>query len=166
MYLTFVTTLHFIELLQRPVPNMSALIKMSDAVAKARIGGGWVGGELYKLLMQVGGDYGTPVLLVGFWLVAAMLAFSITLAEVAIYIKSVIRWFARVRMSYAERRRVAAEARAAALAAKAAANPPLTIEKPAPAGAIEAGAAPAAAALASPSRSAQAYRKRLQNRLP
>jgi len=151
MYLTFVTTLHFIELLQRPVPNMAALIKMSDAVAKARLGGGWVGGELYKLLMQVGGDYGTPVLLVGFWLVAAMLAFSITLAEVAIYIRSVIRWFARVRMSYTDRRRVAAEARAAALAAKAAANPPLTIEKPAPAGAIEAGAAPAAA-LASPLR--------------
>ncbi len=152
MYLTFVTTLHFIELLQRPVPNMSALVKMSDAVAKANLGGGWVGGELYKLLMQVGGDYGTPVLLVGFWMIAAMLAFSITLAEIAIYVKSVFRWFGRARGSYAERRRVAGEARAAALAAKAAANPPLTIEKPAPAGAIEAGAAPAAAALASPAR--------------
>src|SRR5260221_493708 len=80
LFLTFVTTAHFVEMLSRPVPTMSALVKMSDAVAKARIGGGWVGGELYKIVAKIGGDPVTPVILFFFWIVAIMLATSVTLA--------------------------------------------------------------------------------------
>ncbi len=145
LLLTLATTAHFLELLQKPVVTMAQLVKVSDAAAKAMHGGGWVGGELYKLLMNIAGEWGTPVLLIGSWVIALMLAFSITLSEVAIYVKSVVRWFARVRNSYVEHRRAAAQA-------KAAATPPLTIEKPAPAGAISAGATPAAATLASPTK--------------
>ncbi len=145
LLLTLLTTAQYIVMLQKPVVNMAELVKVSDQVAKAEQGGGWIGGQLYNLLLQFTGEYASAVVLVGFWMISLMLASSLTMAELAIYVKSVIRWFARLRSSYLEARR-------AAQAKKAAAATQLTIEKPAPAGAIGAGATPAAATLASPAR--------------
>jgi DNA segregation ATPase FtsK/SpoIIIE-like protein len=152
-----VTTWHYFVMLQKTIVlvpgvpdsvNLALLVKASDTVARAQQGGGWLGGELYKLLMQafgLAGDYATPIVLIGVWLIAFMLSFSITVGEVAIYVRSVFRWFVRVRNSYVESRRAAQAAKAAAA--------PLTIEKPAPP-AIGTGATPAAAALAAPLRKA------------
>jgi S-DNA-T family DNA segregation ATPase FtsK/SpoIIIE len=146
---TLATTLHFIDLLQKPVVDMATLIKVSDTVAREQGGGGWVGGEIYKFLMQALGEWATPVIVVAFWIVGIMLAGSITAGEVAIYVKSLFRWFARVTAGFREQRRVAAEARAAAAAAKAEQQ---RLQKPAPAGELAAGAA--SASLAAPVRQA------------
>jgi DNA segregation ATPase FtsK/SpoIIIE-like protein len=164
-----VTTWHFAVMLQKTIVlvpgvpdsvNMAMLVKASDTVARAQQGGGWLGGELYKLLMQafgLSGDYATPIVLVGVWLIAFMLSFSITVGEVAIYVRSVFRWFARIRNSYVESRRAAQAAKAAAA--------PLTIEKPAPP-VIGAGAAPAAAALAAPLRKTAGIPERTGTSVP
>ncbi len=153
MFLTFITTAQWLSIL--PMPNifkMSDLIKASDAVAKAQQGGGWVGGQIYKILEQVAGDWGVPVLLVGFWLIAIMLALSITLAELTIYGKSVFTWMGRVRRNYVERRVAAAQA-------KAAAAPAITIENPA-------NATPASATLAAPAAQALNAGRNKQKAIP
>ncbi len=138
MFIAFITTAHAIEMLNHPVANMQGLIRVSDALVKlpTHPGGGWLGGTIYKALIGVSGEIGVWVILVGFWLVSLMLSFSITLAEISAYIKSVFQWFARVRRSYLDHRAASAQAKAAAA--------PLTIESPSPVGV---GATPAAATL-------------------
>src|SRR5258708_4880434 len=148
MFVTFITTIHYIVLLSRPVASMAELFKVSDTVAKLNYnggalgnGGGWLGGQIYKTLISAfgfSGDYILPVLLTGLWIASIYLALALTMAEVSAYIKSIFTWFGRVRGSYVEHRRAAAAASAAAA--------PLTIESPV---AATAGATPAAATLVS-----------------
>ncbi len=130
MYVGFVTTLQWLELLQKPVPTLAALGRISSLAALQLRGGGWLGDKIYMLLTTALGDYATPVLLVGWWIIAIMLAFSITLAEITSYAKSIAHFFGRARNGYVERKTQAATA--AALAAESAQKqPPLTVEAPA-----------------------------------
>src|SRR5260370_32144645 len=98
---------------------------------------------MYKLLIQITGEWGVPVLLIGMWLISVYLVMGLTMAELTGYVQSIFHWFGRVRGSYVEHRRAAAQAKAAGL--------PLTIETPDAVGAgASAGATPASAALAAP----------------
>lgn len=137
MFLALVTTLQWFELLQKPVPTLTALAKVSAVLAGKLQGGGWLGDKFYMLLVSTIGDYGTPVLLVGWWIIAIMLAFSITLAEITSYAKSITHFFGRARNGYMERKAQAAAA--AALAAEAAQSQPVAVEAPANAPALASG---------------------------
>ncbi len=138
LFLVLMTTLQFMELLQKPVPSLTALGKIStDAWQVYGRGGGWVGDKLYMLIESTIGDYATPAVLVGWWIIAVMLALSITLSELTSYARSIGQFFSRAHGGYQDRRQ---QAMAAATLA-AAANPPLTVETPgkAPAPALASG---------------------------
>ena len=108
LLLALMTTLQFAELLQKPVPTMAALAKIStEAWEKYGRGGGWIGDKLYMLIETMIGDAPTAVVLVGWWIVSVMLAFSITLAELTSYALSIVNWFSRARGGYVERRQQA-----------------------------------------------------------
>jgi len=146
LFLAVITTAHFVVMLNNPVRNMGELIQRSDVISRIQPnpfntgplgnGGGWLGGMVYKLLIQIAGEWGVPVILIGIWIVSLMLASSLTIADITAYIKSVFHWFDRVRKSFTDQRQ--------ATEATKATSAPLTIEKPG------SGASPAAAALNAP----------------
>ena len=157
LFLTFVTTLHFFEMLEKVVDTWDELAQVSAAAVDLQRGGGWVGDRLYYILIRVTGEWGIAAVLIAMWVIAIMLAFEITLAEISTYLKSVFGWFGHRRAAFIEGRQMWRERRAAqrearakaraekeaARAAKAAARAAaVKIEKP------SAPAIPAAATLA------------------
>ncbi|MCC7205727.1 MAG: hypothetical protein IT323_00375, partial [Anaerolineae bacterium] len=153
MFLTLVTTLHFVQMLTVVVYSWEELTEVSARFVDLQWGGGWVGDRLYYILLRISGEYGIAALLIAAWVVSIMLTFEITLAEVSTYVKSAASWVRRKRTGFGEwrqvrqeaaviRREAQAKARAEREAQKAArAAGPVSIERPV------AGAIPAAATL-------------------
>ncbi|MBX3081987.1 MAG: DNA translocase FtsK 4TM domain-containing protein [Anaerolineae bacterium] len=112
LFLTFVTVLQFSELIQHVTPDTEALLVLSDQIARQQLGGGWVGHQLYTLLVRVVNEWGVPVVLIGFLAIGNMLTFEITMGEIALYLQGIFRWFTRAGRSYSERAKIAAEATA------------------------------------------------------
>lgn len=132
LFLTLVTTLHALELLQKEVDTWEQLDQVSNSAVDLMQGGGWVGSFLYLILIRVANEFGLWAVLGGLWIVSVMLTFEITTAEISTYTKSVVGGISRRFRGVADRRRVWVEgriqrkqtrqqARAAQLAAKQAA---------------------------------------------
>ncbi|HLV34893.1 MAG TPA: DNA translocase FtsK, partial [Spirillospora sp.] len=103
-------------------------------------GGGWVGAELYYLLVTNIGEAGMVVSMLGLILIGAMLLLRITAAEVAIFFISLWRSFSDAQRRRAQTREARARLRAAELAA--AAESRVSVSKPA-APELPGGASPA-----------------------
>jgi len=155
LFLTLVTGLHFLELLQKPVLNWEELVIVSNMAVDAMQGGGWVGDRLYMILIRLSGEWGVPVLLIVALVVSSMLTFEITLAEISIYIKSIFQFFGRrvasIRLSlrlWNNQRKMRAAARMQARQAKAAQKAAArAVSKPAAGPGLPAAATLAGAAL-------------------
>ncbi|MCC6976153.1 MAG: DNA translocase FtsK 4TM domain-containing protein [Anaerolineae bacterium] len=141
LFLTLVTTLHALELLQKEVDTWEQLDQVSNSAVDVMQGGGWVGSFLYLILIRVANEFGLWAVLGGFWIVSVMLTFEITTAEISTYTKSVVGGINRRFRGIADRRRVWVEgrvqrkqtrqqARAAQLAAKQAAAAQLQAQQP------------------------------------
>ncbi len=89
VFFALVTTFQLVELLNPAVPSLDILAKRSSLLATELRGGGIVGDRLYMLLMRAMGDYPTFVVVIGWWLIALMLAFEVTFAEITTYVQSV-----------------------------------------------------------------------------
>jgi S-DNA-T family DNA segregation ATPase FtsK/SpoIIIE len=155
LFLTLVTGLHFLELLQKPVLNWEELVIVSNMAVDAMQGGGWVGDRLYMILIRLSGEWGVPVLILAALIVSSMLTFEITLAEISIYIKSIFQFFGRrvasIRLSlrlWNNQRKMRAAARMQARQAKAAQKAAArAVSKPAAGPGLPAAATLAGAAL-------------------
>ncbi|MBO9309440.1 MAG: DNA translocase FtsK 4TM domain-containing protein, partial [Chloroflexi bacterium] len=123
LFLSIVTWLHTIELIDKVVYDWDELIAVSARAVDQMQGGGWVGDRLYMILIRLTGEFGVPVVLTITTLVGALWFFELSLAEIAIYIKSVFQILGarlrRIRESWRAWRHAAAMRRAARAAARA-----------------------------------------------
>ena len=81
-YLGLLATFHFVHLLTATVYNLEQLQALSDQAATAGHGGGWIGGQLYMLLMRSIGDVGTFFALLGWLGIGLLLATDLSLADI------------------------------------------------------------------------------------
>jgi DNA segregation ATPase FtsK/SpoIIIE-like protein len=88
LFLSAVTWLHTIELIDKVVYDWDELIAVSARAVDLMQGGGWVGDRLYMILIRLTGEFGVPIVLTITTLVGVMWLFDLSLAEVATYIKS------------------------------------------------------------------------------
>lgn len=75
---------------------LTVLEAVSDALAKQQLGGGWLGHRLYMLLYTYLGEYSIPVIIAGGLILANMMLFEITTAEVALYLQGIGVWVRRI----------------------------------------------------------------------
>jgi hypothetical protein len=123
LFLSIVTWLHTIELIDKIVYDWDELIAVSARAVDLMQGGGWVGDRLYMILIRLTGEFGVPVVLTITTLVGALWFFELSLAEIAVYVKSVFQItgarLRRIRESWRAWRRTVATRRAARAAARA-----------------------------------------------
>ncbi len=89
-YLAALTTFHFIHLLNAPVFTIDQLQTLAEEAARFGYGGGWIGAQIYLLLMRLLGDAGTFIALIGWWGIGILLATDLSVA-------SIIRFLGRLR---------------------------------------------------------------------
>ncbi len=123
LFLSLVTWLHTIELIDKVVYDWDELIAVSTRAVDLMQGGGWVGDRLYMILIRLTGEFGVPVVLSITTLIGTLWLFELSLAEVSLYLKSSFQVFAarmrRIRESWRLWRHSVAERRAARQAQRA-----------------------------------------------
>ncbi len=87
-YLAALTTFHFVHLLNVSVFTVDQLQTLAEEAAQAGYGGGWLGAQIYLLLMRSLGDIGTFIALVGWWGIGILVATDLSVA-------GIIRFFSR-----------------------------------------------------------------------
>ncbi len=123
LFLSIVTGLHTIELIDKIVYDWDELIAVSARAVDLMQGGGWVGDRLYMILIRLTGEFGVPVVLAITTFIGTLWLFELSLAEIATYIKSSFQIFGartgRIRESWRAWRQTVAARRAAQAAARA-----------------------------------------------
>jgi S-DNA-T family DNA segregation ATPase FtsK/SpoIIIE len=108
--------------------TLAALRNVWLQIAIARgSGGGWLGGQLYYLMVANLTEIGTFFVMIGWLIVGVMITFSISAAEMTIFIISAVRSF---KDAVQRRAHARATQRAALAAQQAAALAQLTVTKP------------------------------------
>jgi DNA segregation ATPase FtsK/SpoIIIE-like protein len=123
LFLSIVTGLHTIELIDKIVYDWDELIAVSARAVDLMQGGGWVGDRLYMILIRLTGEFGVPVVLAITTFIGTLWLFELSLAEITTYIKSSFQIFGartrRIRESWRAWRQTVAARRAAQAAARA-----------------------------------------------
>ncbi len=123
LFLSIVTGLHTIELLDKIVYDWDELVAVSARAVDLMQGGGWVGDRLYMILIRLTGEFGVPVVLVITTFIGTLWLFELSLAEITTYLKSSFQILGartrRIRESWRAWRQTVATRRAAQAAARA-----------------------------------------------
>jgi DNA segregation ATPase FtsK/SpoIIIE-like protein len=147
LVMQFIDTFNYVG--SRTVTNLDELkLQMQYSYERLGAGGGWLGAQLYYLLVANITEFGAFFAMLGWLVIGFMFTLSISAAELAMIIISIGRSFNDNRKQRAQRRAAAAAALQAAQLAAATAAPALTVSKEQPE-ALPGGAAPALPATAS-----------------
>lgn len=112
LFVSVIATLQFVEMLEKYVETMDQLDAASNIQAVTQLGGGWLGHQLYMMMMRFAGEWGIVPILALALILGFLFSFDITLGEIALGVKSVYRWFARIGKGRAEVAAVNQEKRA------------------------------------------------------
>jgi DNA segregation ATPase FtsK/SpoIIIE, S-DNA-T family len=75
------TWMHMLQLVDDTAPSVAAFRPIAENLAEKGEGGGWIGSQLYLLLLAQLGDWGTLSVLIAWFVVAVMFTFELTLPE-------------------------------------------------------------------------------------
>ncbi len=127
-YLSLLILFQYIDSFQSYY-TMALLDRFLEISVQVGRGGGWVGAQLYSLLVLNITEIGGMFALAGMFIISIMFMLRITAAELAVFLISIGRSFNASRQRRAQAR--AARARMAAAAAAAQAPPQISVTRPA-----------------------------------